>query len=133
MEDVKVELCYFCGKKYENHQASFQCKNCGNIVRICSNKRNFFVYLLECSNSTIYTGITTDVERRISEHRKGKGSKYVVKKGVNRLLATWICTNRSEALRLEYKIKQLSHTEKRQLVSHWNNIETKEPFPKNII
>ncbi|MCK4845656.1 MAG: GIY-YIG nuclease family protein, partial [Candidatus Heimdallarchaeota archaeon] len=90
-----------------------------------------FVYLLECKNRTIYTGITTDVERRISEHRKGKGSKYVEKKGVNRLLATWICTNRSEASRLEYKIKQLSHTEKKQLVSHWNNIETKEPLPKD--
>ena len=131
MEDVKVDMCYFCGKKYENHQAFFQCKNCGNIVRICSNKKNYFVYLLECKNRTIYTGITTDVERRISEHRKGKGSKYVEKKGVNRLLATWICTNRSEASRLEYKIKQLSHTEKKQLVSHWNNIETKEPLPKD--
>lgn len=131
MEDAEVEMCYFCGKEYTNYQAFFQCKNCGNIVRISSNKKNFFVYLLECRNRTIYTGITTDVKRRISEHRNGKGSKYVEKKGVNRLLATWICTNRSEALRLEYKIKQLSHVEKRQLASHWNNIDTKEPFPKD--
>ena len=126
-----MDNCYFCGQKLDNSNTDkkkFPCIRCKRIVRRRLTERNYYVYLLECKNSAIYTGITTDITRRISEHKNGKGSKYVAKKGVKELLAVWICNDRSEASQLEYKIKQLDHMKKRQLVAQWNDINTKEPI-----
>jgi len=70
------------------------------------------VYLLECSDGSYYTGITNDIEKRMKAHKAGKGSKYVLSRGFCCLISFKNYPNRSEALRVEYKIKQMSRDEK---------------------
>lgn len=72
----------------------------------------WFVYILECRDDSLYTGITTDVERRMKQHKSGKGSKYVRRKGFSRVLHSIIADSKSEALKIEYKIKQLERNDK---------------------
>lgn len=72
----------------------------------------WFVYLLECKDGTLYTGITTDVERRVEMHRNCKGSKYVAARGVRKLLFALSGFSHSQAARLEHRIKQLEPYEK---------------------
>ena len=64
----------------------------------------YFIYLLECADNSIYTGITTDVERRFSEHAEGKASHYTRAHGAVKILYTEECENRSEALKREAEI-----------------------------
>ncbi|MFT4250423.1 MAG: GIY-YIG nuclease family protein [Candidatus Woesearchaeota archaeon] len=73
---------------------------------------SWFVYLLLCKDSSVYTGITTDVDRRVSEHKAGTGSKYVASKGFWKLLFSLQVSSRSEASKVEYAVKQLSRDEK---------------------
>ena len=129
-ELLDVKTCYFCGyeQEEESNEVMFYCHKCKKLIKKRSNPKQYYVYLLKCRNDAIYTGITTEVERRIEEHKKGNGSKYVAKKGVKKLLAVWICENRSEASKLEYRIKQMSHIEKRQLAIKWNIRDTKNPI-----
>lgn len=70
------------------------------------------VYLLMCSDNTIYTGITNNLERRIDQHNKGKGAKYTRGRGPVVLIKSFVLPNKGEALKLEYKIKQMSREEK---------------------
>lgn len=72
----------------------------------------WFVYLLECRDGSLYTGVTNNVEHRMRTHATGKGSKYVARKGFSRLLHAKICTNKSEACKSEYQIKQLPRNDK---------------------
>ena len=66
-----------------------------------------------CSDSTIYTGITNDLQKRIKQHNESKrGAKYTRSRRPVTLIKGFICSDRSEASRLEYKIKQLSREEK---------------------
>jgi putative endonuclease len=76
----------------------------------------YFVYLLECADKSIYTGITTDVERRLEEHRLGKASKYTNARGAVKVLHIERYKDRSEALKREAEIKKLTHLEKLKLV-----------------
>ena len=82
---------------------------------------SWFLYLLRCGDGSLYTGISTDVERRLRQHRDvrggGKGAKSLRGKQPLSLLLQIPVTNRSEALKLEYRIKQLSKNEKEALVS----------------
>jgi putative endonuclease len=82
---------------------------------------SWFLYLLRCGDGSLYTGISTDVERRLTQHRdvrKGaKGAKSLRGKQPLSLLLQIPVANRSEALKLEYRIKQLSKNEKEALVS----------------
>ena len=75
----------------------------------------WFVYLLECSDNTLYCGITNNLTRRIDQHNKGKGAKYTKGRGPVALIKFFVCTSKSEALKLEYKIKQMSREEKLKL------------------
>jgi putative endonuclease len=70
------------------------------------------VYIVECSDKTLYTGITNNLERRITQHNEGKGAKYTRGRGPVALIKSFTCSSKSEALKLEYKIKQLSKEEK---------------------
>ena len=76
---------------------------------------NWWVYIIECRNKSLYTGITTDVKRRFNEHQYNnkKASKYCARlrplKLVYRSLAY---ENKSDASKEEYRIKQLSHKDK---------------------
>lgn len=80
----------------------------------------WFVYLLECVNGKIYTGITTDVSKRFNTHLSGKGAKFTRSNPPSHIIAARQCDNRSEASKLEYQIKQLTPTQKRALGSEWN-------------
>lgn len=75
----------------------------------------WFVYLIECRNGSIYTGIATDVERRYAEHLAGKGARYTRANPPQRLLARFEYPDRSTASRAEYAIKRLPPTRKRAL------------------
>jgi len=72
----------------------------------------WYVYIVECSDKTLYTGITNNLERRIEQHNEGKGAKYTRGRGPITLVKSFTCSSKSSALKLEYKIKQLSKEEK---------------------
>ena len=76
----------------------------------------YYVYLLQCSDGTIYTGITTDVERRFQEHKNGKGGHYTSSRKAVKLLYTEKQKNRSNALKREAEIKGWRREKKLDLV-----------------
>ena len=65
----------------------------------------YFLYLLECKDGSIYTGVTTDVDRRFVEHQNGSGGHYTRSKGVSRILYTESHADKSSALKRELEIK----------------------------
>ena len=65
---------------------------------------SYFVYLLECADKTIYTGITTDVARRFAEHKNKSGSHYTASHDARKIIYTEECASRSEALKREAEI-----------------------------
>lgn len=75
----------------------------------------WFLYLIECEDGSIYTGITVDVAKRYMAHQMGKGAKYMRSHPPKRLLKVFEYTDRSAASKAEYVIKQLSASEKRAL------------------
>ncbi len=70
------------------------------------------VYILECQDGSLYTGITNDIKKRMKTHQSGKGSKYVAKKRFKRLLHTIVAVDKVDAAKMEYKIKQLQRNDK---------------------
>lgn len=72
----------------------------------------WYVYLLECADESLYTGITNDLEKRMDAHRRGTGSKYVRGKGFGRLLHALVAEDKSDAARIEYRVKSLERNEK---------------------
>jgi putative endonuclease len=75
-----------------------------------------YVYVLECADGTFYTGYTTDVERRVSEHDAGDGAKYTRGRTPVELAYTEEFASRSAAMSREYELKQLSRAEKERVV-----------------
>lgn len=75
-----------------------------------------YVYVLECADETLYTGYTTDVERRVNEHDSGAGAKYTRGRTPVELVHTEQYETKSAAMSREYEIKQLSRGEKEQLI-----------------
>ena len=78
----------------------------------------YFVYLLECNDGSIYTGITTDVKRRFQEHRDGKGGHYTRARGAVKILYTERYTTRSRALIREAQIKKMRRDKKLMLIKN---------------
>lgn len=78
---------------------------------------SWHVYLIECEDGSIYTGIAVDVAKRYALHCAGKGAKYTRARKPSRLLASFPVAGRSLASRAEYAIKRLSPTEKRELAA----------------
>ena len=76
----------------------------------------YFLYILKCSDGSLYTGISTDVERRLREHMDGKGANYTRSRGVVGIVYTKEYSNRSSALKEEARIKKLSKEEKILLI-----------------
>ncbi len=74
--------------------------------------RPWSIYLLSCSDGSIYTGISMDVEMRVKRHNKHMGSKYVAARLPATLLFQKEIGTRSEAAKEEYRVKQLSREEK---------------------
>jgi putative endonuclease len=76
---------------------------------------HWIVYMLECADKTLYTGITNNLDRRLAEHAAGTGARYTRGRGPFRLVYRETCQNRAEASRRETMIKLLDRTQKRQL------------------
>jgi putative endonuclease len=74
-----------------------------------------WVYVLECADGTYYTGYTTDLERRISEHDAGDGARYTRGRTPVTLLYSERFASRSAAMAREYEIKQLRRSDKERL------------------
>lgn len=72
----------------------------------------WFVYLLLCSDGSLYTGITNDLERRIAQHNDGKGAKYTRSRRPVKLVYRHNCIDQSDALKQEHSIKQMSREKK---------------------
>jgi putative endonuclease len=81
-------------------------------------KTLWYLYMLRLPNGMLYTGITTDVARRVAQHQAGKGAKALRGKGELELVFHCQVGDRSLALRLEYRVKQLSKKQKEKLVIH---------------
>jgi putative endonuclease len=75
------------------------------------------VYVLECADGSLYTGYTTDVERRVAEHDAGEGAKYTRGRTPVELVHVESFPTRSAALAREHEIKQLSRAAKERLVA----------------
>ncbi len=87
----------------------------------------WYVYIVEClGDGTLYTGITTDVEKRILTHNKGKGAKYCKTRLPVVLRASFEAEDRSKASKEEYRIKQLTRLQKIQLINESNTSTTTE-------
>lgn len=78
-------------------------------------KSNWVVYILKCSDGSLYTGITNQLDKRIATHNARKGAKYTQGRCPVKLLKYFEVENKSEALKLEYRIKQMSRIEKLNL------------------
>lgn len=72
--------------------------------------------MLRCGDGSLYTGITTDVERRLEEHRNGKGAKYTRSRGPLELVYAEDCSDKSAALKRELEIKAMTRAEKLKLI-----------------
>ncbi len=70
------------------------------------------VYMLECGDGSIYTGYTTDVSRRVAQHRRGEGARYTRGRGPLRLVYVRWFGSQTAAQRHEYAIKQLPRAQK---------------------
>lgn len=77
----------------------------------------YFLYILLCKDGSLYTGITTDVERRLKEHRDGIGGHYTRAKGVKKVVYTERCSDRSSASKREAEIKGWRREKKTALIA----------------
>jgi len=75
-----------------------------------------YIYVVECSDGSLYTGYTTDVERRLAEHNAGEGAKYTRGRLPVKLRHQESFKSRSLAQKREYQIKQLPRIEKEELL-----------------
>ena len=77
----------------------------------------WYLYILRCKDDTLYTGITTDVEKRLEAHRAGRGAKYTRGRTPLELVYRETCGSHSDALKRELEIKKLSRAEKQKLIA----------------
>lgn len=77
----------------------------------------FFMYVVECADGTLYTGYSTDVERRVAEHNAGRGAKYTRSRLPVDLRAFAEFSTQHEALSAEFRFKRLPRAEKMRLLS----------------
>ncbi len=82
----------------------------------------WWLYIIRCADSTLYTGITTDVQRRFTEHESGKGAKYCRGRSPLKLVFKQEFKNRSEASKAEIRIKKLGKREKLALIASEINV-----------
>jgi len=76
----------------------------------------WFLYIVECADSSYYTGITTNIDRRIEEHNAGKGAKYTQGRAPVQLAYTETFEDRSSASKREYEVKSFSKVQKKNLI-----------------
>lgn len=83
-------------------------------------EKPWVLYILECKDGTLYTGITDDLERRFAAHNAGKGAKYTRGRGPLVLRYWEVCEDRSAALRREIAVKHLKREEKLALCNDFS-------------
>lgn len=84
----------------------------------------YYTYILRCEDNSLYTGITTDLERRLEEHKNQgeKCAKYTLRHNAKNFESAWKSENRKLASKLEYHIKTLSKSKKEELIIK-NNLQ----------
>lgn len=83
-------------------------------------EKKWYLYILICSDDSLYTGITTDVQKRFNKHISGKGSKYVKSRLPAKIAMFYEVGNRSEASKEECRVKKLTKKEKELLINEKN-------------
>lgn len=83
----------------------------------------WYLYVLETADGTFYTGITTNVDKRVQTHNAGKGAKYTALRRPVRVVAVWETVGRSNATRLERAFKQLSRPRKLAVIQSGGNFQ----------
>ena len=76
----------------------------------------YSVYIVKCNDCTLYTGISNNVDSRVAKHNSGTGAKYTKTRRPVRVVYTKVIGTKSDALKEEYRIKQLNRSEKLKLV-----------------
>ena len=79
----------------------------------------WYLYIVKCNDSTLYTGITTDIKRRIKDHNTGYGAKYTRGRGPVQLVHIRQYKNRSDASKAEAKFKKFRRTKKLQIIDNF--------------
>lgn len=87
----------------------------------------WFVYLIECADGSVYTGIAIDVQARFEKHLSGTGARYTRSRKPLQVLASFERPDRSSALRAEYWVKRLSPVEKRALAAGARTLDSVLP------
>ena len=77
--------------------------------------------MLRCKDGTLYTGITTDVQKRFEAHQAGRGAKYTRGRGPLALVYRETCGDHSTALKREAEIKKLPREQKQKLIKEYEN------------
>jgi len=76
----------------------------------------WFVYIVRCADRTLYTGVTTDAEKRVADHNGGRGAKYTRNRLPVELVFVEAAGERGDALRREHEIKRMRLSDKRELI-----------------
>lgn len=82
-------------------------------------EQTWYLYILRCRDDTLYTGITTDVEKRFEAHQSGKGAKYTRGRGPLQLVYRETCGDHSAALKRELEMKKLPREQKQRLIEEY--------------
>lgn len=82
-------------------------------------ENNWHLYILLCKDNTLYTGITTNVEKRLEAHQMGRGAKYTRGRNPLKLVYQELCGSHSDALKRELAIKRLSREEKQAMIQKY--------------
>lgn len=102
-KNKKAEKTTKCGKKMEKPASVKKEQSC-------------YIYIVRCRDNTLYTGWTTDLDKRMAAHNSGKGAKYTKSRIPVELIYYEKFTDKREAMRREYAIKQLTRKEKECLI-----------------
>ena len=87
-------------------------------------EKQWLVYILQCGDGTLYTGVTDDLPRRLEMHSSGKGAKYTRGRSPLTLVYRENVPSYSDALKREYRIKQLPRIEKLKLIESYKKTAT---------
>ena len=76
----------------------------------------YYTYMLRCTDGSLYTGMTNNIENRFNEHILGNGAKYTKSHQAEKLEIVWSCDSKSLACKLEYHIKKLTKQQKENII-----------------
>lgn len=93
----------------------------------------WYLYLIHCGDGSIYTGVSTDVARRLDEHRSGKGARYLRGRGPLVLARKIRVGGKSAAFKLEWRVKKFSRARKQALIKEKIRIKDLGKKSKGIV